>query len=133
MKLRVRHTGFTLIELMAVIAIVAILVMIAYPAYQQYLVRANRAAAKSLLMDLAQKEQLYYTDTRTYTGTVDVILSTLPARVAENYLVGIDLTTVSVVQAFKITATPIDGTRQEGDGILSIDQSGEKLWGTEPW
>jgi len=115
------------------VAIVAILTMIAYPAYQQYLIRANRAEAKALLMDLAQKEQLYYTDTRTYTGTVSVILSTLPARVDENYLVAIDITTVSPVPVFTITASPRAGTLQAGDGNLTIDQSGQKFHGTDPW
>ena len=117
---------------MAVVAIVAVLAMIAYPAYQSYLIRANRAEAKALLMDLAQKEQLYFNDTRTYTGTVSVLLSTIPARVDENYALLINLGTI-LPPSFSITATPRSGTEQEGDGILSIDQSGEKLHGTEPW
>jgi type IV pilus assembly protein PilE len=133
MNPRVQNAGFTLIELMAVVAIVAVLAMIAYPAYQSYLVRANRAEAKSLLMDLAQKEQLYYSDTRAYTGTVGVLLSTVPARVDDNYALLIDIATTSPIPVFFITATPRTGTLQEGDGVLSIDQSGEKLHGTEPW
>ena len=59
-------SGFTLIELMMVIVIVAVLTMIAYPAYQSFTVKANRAEAQSYLMDVAQKQQLYFNDTRTY-------------------------------------------------------------------
>ena len=133
MKLRAKHTGFTLIELMAVVAIVAVLAMIAYPAYQSYLIRANRAEAKALLMDLAQKQQLYFNDTRTYAEfAVPTLVSTLPERVEDNYVVAVNIGT-TLPPLFSITATPQTGTPQEGDGILSIDQSGEKLHGTEPW
>jgi len=132
MNPRVQQAGFTLIELMAVVAIVAVLAMIAYPAYQSYLVKANRAAAQGLLMDLAQKEQLYFNDTRDYTGTVGILLSTIPARVDDNYVLVITPST-TLPPFFSITATPRTGTLQEGDGVLSIDQSGEKLHDGEPW
>ena len=49
--------GFTLLEVMIVVAIVAILSAIAYPSYLSYKVRANRAAAQSVLMDLASSGQ----------------------------------------------------------------------------
>lgn len=134
MRFRASNTGFSLIELMVVIVVVAVLTMVAYPAYQSYLIKANRAEAKSLLMDLAQKEQLYFNDTRTFTETWGVLLSTIPSRVDEYYSIAISTTSASPpIPAFSITATPRANTLQEGDGNLTINHSGEKFHGTEPW
>ncbi len=69
MTLRKSSSGFTLIELMVVVVIVAVLTLVAYPAYQSFVVKANRAEAKSYLMDVAQMQQLYFNDSRTYADT----------------------------------------------------------------
>lgn len=53
--------GFTLIEIMIVVAIVGILAALAWPSYQNSVMRANRAEAKTELMDLAQRLQKCYT------------------------------------------------------------------------
>jgi type IV pilus assembly protein PilE len=139
MRLRLSNTGFTLIELMIVIVIVAVLTMVAYPAYQSYIVKANRAAAKSYLMDMAQKQQLFFNDSRRYAALFE-LSSTAPPRVEANYVYPFDLNTTSAspVPVFTITASPKLGTRQEGDGDLSIDHTGEKLrilpgGEEEPW
>jgi len=135
MKLRKSNTGFTLIELMAVVVVVAVLTLIAYPAYQSFVVKANRAEAKSYLMDVAQMQQLYFNDSRTYADTAADLNATPPERVNKNYAVVFDLTTTSPVAEFTITATPKPGSVQAdyNDGDLSIDNTGEKLHDGEPW
>jgi type IV pilus assembly protein PilE len=133
MKLRSSITGFTLIEVMIVVVIVDVLTLVAYPSYQSYIIKANRAEAKSYLMDVAQKQQLYLNDTRAYADE-DELDSTIPDRVADNYdIAPFDLSTISPLPLFTITATPKAGSRQVGDGNLSISNTGEKLHGTEPW
>jgi len=54
-----RHSGFTLIELMIVVAIIGILAGIAIPAYQSYTVRAQVVEAFSLASELKGPIQEY--------------------------------------------------------------------------
>jgi type IV pilus assembly protein PilE len=134
--IRYSNTGFTLIELMIVVVVVGVLTLVAYPTYNSFTVKANRAEAKSYLMHLAQRQQLYFNDSRTYAADVDTLKSPAPARVARNYDVEAD--DFMVIDAgppptFIITATPKLGTSQAGDGVLSIDNTGAKLHGSEPW
>ncbi len=120
-----RTGGFTLIELMITVAVVAILAAIAYPSYLSYLVRSNRAAAQSALMDIAQREQQYLLDARAYAPDLATLNVALASGVSAHYTVAIALT-AGPPPGFVATATPIPGTRQAADGALSIDQAGVK-------
>ncbi len=59
MDVRRRTSGFTLLEILIVIAIIGILASIGYPSYQQYIVKANRAAAQQFLLEAASVQQQY--------------------------------------------------------------------------
>jgi len=63
---RVRAGGFTLIELMIVAAIIAILGAIAYPSYIQYVVRSNQQAARAMLYAVADREEQFFLDNKSY-------------------------------------------------------------------
>jgi type IV pilus assembly protein PilE len=85
--------GFTLIELMVVLAIIAILTAIGYPSYQSYIQRGVRSQGQQFLMDLAQREEQYFLDNRSYApgwvaGTVPLagqIALDMPTQVTANY------------------------------------------------
>ena len=114
------------------VAIVAALAMIAYPSYSQFLLKGNRGAAQSYLMDVAQRQQLFFNDSRTFAPDADQLNMTEPERVQDNYTVSFDVD-LNAPPTFLITATPRVGTRQVSDGVLSIDNTGEKLHGVESW
>ena len=123
---KARARGFTLMEVMMVVAIIVILTSIALPAYNGTLVRSNRAAAQSYLMDLANREEQYLADARTYTTTVNTLLA-VPSTVSRYYTVAISVPSGSTsANAYLITATPIATTMQRNDGALTIDQDGNK-------
>jgi type IV pilus assembly protein PilE len=64
MKLRIR--GITLIELLIVMTIVGILAAIAIPSYRRYVIRANRADAKTALLQTAHSLERCYTNSTPY-------------------------------------------------------------------
>lgn len=123
-----RSRGFTLIELMVVVAIVGILSAIAFPAYGKYLVRGNRAAAQAYLLSLAQAEAQYFADTHGYADTPAALNLPVPDQVAANYTILIGASD-GPPPSFTITATPT-GTRQTGDSVLTIDNSGARTPGS---
>jgi len=55
---------------MATLAILTILAAIALPSYNQYVIRANRTQAKQFLEDIANRQEQYLLDQRSYTGTI---------------------------------------------------------------
>lgn len=62
-----RRPGFTLIELLIVVVIIGILAAIAIPKFQSTKGKANAAALKSDLHNLATAEEAYMFDHATYT------------------------------------------------------------------
>ena len=57
--------GLTLIELMIVVVIISILAAIAVPSYTAYVRRSHRVEAKTALLDLAGREERYFSTSQT--------------------------------------------------------------------
>lgn len=128
-----KSSGFTLIELMVVVVIVAILTTLAYPSYKNYVIRSNRSAAQSQLLDLANREQQYILAQRSYTTTIGTggLSVTIDNDVSKFYTVSISLDcdadgTADTVPCFRISAEPITTSMQKDDGTLVVDSSGNK-------
>jgi type IV pilus assembly protein PilE len=118
-----RGAGFTLLELMIAVAVVGILAAIAYPSYQAQLIKGRRAAAQAYLMDLAQTQQRFLLDRRSYAGSEADLVKSAPQEVSPYYTITIAAPAANP-PTFTITATP-SGV-QASDGPLTIDNLGVK-------
>jgi type IV pilus assembly protein PilE len=127
---RFNNKGVTLLELLAVVLIVGILAAVAIPVYTNYMIRARRADAKTVLEQVRAAQEMWRAERGTY--AVDAGGDT-----AETILMntmGVPSTTISIyytwgftnktAAAFTAQATPTGS--QESDGWLSIDQDGTK-------
>lgn len=124
--------GFTLIELLIVTAIVAILAAIALPSYRQHVVRANRAQAKQFMEDVANRQEQYLLDQRSYTAAIGSggLGMTAPQETSGLYTFaaangGNDcLGTALPTPGYTLTATAVGG--QASDGNLCLDSVNHK-------
>ena len=110
--------GFTLIEALIVVAIMAILAAIALPAYQSYVRRSRRTVAKTTLLDVARREEAYYSTNNAYTalsslGYSGLVGSTIEAPSTNQDYYNITITlpnpnsqVTGANASFLVTATP---------------------------
>lgn len=62
--------GFSLIELMIAVVIVAILAAVAIPSYQEHIQKGKRADGKAFLLDIASRQERFYTQFSSYTSVL---------------------------------------------------------------
>jgi type IV pilus assembly protein PilE len=124
-----RSSGFTLIECMIVVAIIAILSAIAYPTYLEHLRKGRRIEAKTALLDLASRQERYFTTNNLYTATPERLGyggTTFPIDVVSgghpHYR--LSLTVGSPATSYSASATPVGGQVQDRCGTFTIDQLG---------
>ena len=117
--------GFTLIELMITVVVIAILAAIAYPSYVQYVTRGKRAAAQSVMMDLANRQQQFLLANRRF-GTKEEMEAggfAVPSDVAATHTYAVAVGGGTGLPTFTITFTP---QAPFADVVLTLDSEGRR-------
>ena len=129
--MRMRQSGFTLIELMIAVAIIAVLSAIAYPSYQAHIVKTRRVAASGCLLEAAQFMERFYTTNLKYDTDRSGAAVALPALQCNRdlqafYTVGLRSTSAS---AYVVEAVPkgVQLAKDSACGTLAVDQTGAKF------
>lgn len=106
-----RARGFTLIELMIAVVVVAILLSIAIPSYESEVQKSRRTDAKTAVLDLATREQRYYSVNNSFTTSAQDLGygnsgATFPMSVGSGYYsVAVTAPAGANPPTFTVTAT----------------------------
>lgn len=119
-------SGFTLIELMIVVAVIGLLAAVAYPAYNGAVVKNRRAAAQAYLADVAQRQQQYLMDARSFAATPADLGTPVPTDVGKYYTITFTLS-AATPPSYTLTAAPLSGSSQAADGALGITSNGTRF------
>jgi type IV pilus assembly protein PilE len=118
-----RSHGFTLMEILIAVAIIGILAAIALPSYQKQIQKSNRAAAQALMLDAANKQQIYLSQARAYAASLSELGITPGADITKFYDFAVT-PAAGPPPTFTITATPKGN--QLDDGPLVVTSDGTK-------
>ena len=138
MTLHKDQRGFSLLELMIVVAIVAIIAAVAYPSYMQFIVKAKRTTATSMLLQVADKQQQFFMDNKLYANDLtDLGFAANPlvindearsvAAGASESIYSVSLSNVTA-RTFTATAAPqqVQADRDTECASLTMTQAGAK-------
>ena len=135
-----KKNGFTLIELFVTIAIIGILSAIAYPNYLSYVQKTRRVEAQTSLIELANRQEMYYLDHHVYAANLDTDLGMgADPFLTENRYYSIETSSaISTAVGFTLTATANEAQVADTDcTILTIThdhaKSATNANGTNCW
>ena len=121
-----RASGFTLIELMIVLGIVAIIVAIGMPMYTDQIRQGHRASARSVLLDVAARQRQFMIERRAYAQSLSELGVSVPTELSARYTLNV-VAVDGTPPTFQLSATPIGSQASDRCGVLSVDQSGQRL------
>ena len=137
--MKLGQKGVTLLELLVVVAIVAIVTAFAFPSYMEYVVSTKRTVATSALLQIADRQQQFFMDNKTYAADLtDMGFAANPHVIADDgrataaangdSVYTIALSNVAAT-TYTITATPLNSqlTRDTDCGSLTLQRAVQNM------
>ena len=144
MRPRVRQTsqhGFTLMELIITMVIIGILTAVAIPNYTAYIIRSNRAEARGQLLEMSTWMERWRTERGRYDNPASAgtppptppfpanWTQSPPAPAVAKYTIVVATPTAI---GYTITATPTGVMAGDVCGVLTVNESGQRLFTAGP-
>lgn len=123
--------GFSLVELMIAVVIAAILAAIAIPSHTQYVQKSRRTDAKVALLDLAARQERFFSMRNLYSGTpaeLGYAGAAFPVQIQSSGQIFYELSVVTANSrtTYTATATPVGPQTTDDCGSYVIDQLGRQ-------
>ncbi|RZK14537.1 MAG: prepilin-type N-terminal cleavage/methylation domain-containing protein [Flavobacterium sp.] len=124
-----KYKGYTLTEMMIVVVVIGILAGIAYPRYTQYVINTQRASAQSEMMQIARTLANYKMANGNYAGrTISNVYGGAVTPKQGTSLYNLALVIPNTLDSWTLTATPIATGQQAGNGVICLNDQGQKFW-----
>jgi len=133
-----KQRGVSLLELMIVVAIVTMIAAFAYPSYSRYVVNTKRTAATTTLLQIADRQQQFFMDNKSYTGNLTNLgFASDPLYVSDDgsWVAAGDADAVYIFSLVNVAATTYTAlaaplgeqlSRDTHCGTLTLNQAGVK-------
>ena len=129
-----------MVEVMVVVVIIGLLAAVAIPAYRKSVQKSNRSVAKAGLLDLASREEKYYSINYNYVNTMGGLFGTTSTTAVSVNVpsLGTPLYTITVTSltaqssaagvvtpaGYTLTATAVNGQASDSCGNFTLTNTG---------
>jgi type IV pilus assembly protein PilE len=123
---------------MIVVVIIAIIASIAFPSYTQFILRAKRTAAKSIILQVADRQEQFFADNKQYAATMTALGfpaspfaidedGSIVALTSSDRIYSVRVTNPGGTTTFTVQATPQLAMARDSDcGVMSMTHIGVK-------